>query len=870
MKEIVMQTSVPEERVPERSLRDLYYVLFRHRRKTLLFFAAVVVTVTVGTFLVTETYRSEAKLLVRLGRESVSLDPTATTGQIVNVGQSRENEINSEMEILKSRELAEKVVDLFGASVILHGPEEGPVANASAAAVQEKSSRDDAGATDSPREREKAILHLMKSLEVEKEKNSNVLSLAYETSSPKLARDVVDRLIGLFQDKHIQAHRTTGSHKFFSDQTAEIRISLTHAENELRNLKNEAGVTSLEDERKVLVNRIGGLQQEIEQTEAAMAASGARTKALKKSLAKLPKVQVTEKTTGYTNYAADGMRQRLYDLQLREQDLLSRYKPESPKVMEVRRQIAEAQAVLNREEATRTQTTSGLNAAHEKIELDLMIEQGVFSSLQAKAGALRSQLAAAGEDLKRLNDTEIRIKDLQREVEVQNENYRNYVGKLEQARIDQALETDKISNISVVQPATYPVKPIRPRKLVNLALGLLMGLFGGLGLAFASEYTDHTLKKPEDIEERLQLSALAAVPLLSPDRISPAPKSESDTWSIPKEARDALELLRDRLPLPANDSSMPPVTLAVTSCREGEGVSFIASCLAEVLASHVDGRILLVAANLRHPSVLRAYGTNGSKVKIHPAEYAAQKDSPGKKVILADPSEESRKLLARFLREKGIEVIEAPDGNKALVGSVLHRPDFLLLDLSIDVIGAERVAAMLRVNSKTDSIPVIYMGEDEDAVSGFCRDIDRFFRKPVPPEAVLQKILGNQVHDELEEAFTTGNGKQKDTDDAFLVRKEQEIIPPLGDPKVSADLMKRWTGAYKMVVFDMPPVWDPGFSARLASQVNGVILVVEAEKVRWEVARQAKEFLGQTNANIFGAVLNKRQFHIPEWMYRRL
>ena len=116
-----MHTSPQEGGVPERSLRDLYYVLFRHRRKTLLFFAAVVVTVTAGTFLVPETYRSEAKLLVRLGRESVSLDPTATTGQVVHVGQSRENEINSEMEILKSRELVQKVVDSFGASVFLHG-----------------------------------------------------------------------------------------------------------------------------------------------------------------------------------------------------------------------------------------------------------------------------------------------------------------------------------------------------------------------------------------------------------------------------------------------------------------------------------------------------------------------------------------------------------------------------------------------------------------------------------------------------------------------------------------------------------------------------------------------------------------------------
>ena len=176
-----MHAPSQEGGVPERSLRDLYYVLFRHRRKTLIFFAAVVVTVAVGTFLMPETYRSEAKLLVRLGRESVSLDPTATTGQVVNIGQSRENEINSEMEILKSRELAEKVVDSFGASALLKGTWMEPVTKTSSPGAERLALRDAAGAVrtaatttmvttgpparkDSPLDRDKAVVALMKSL----------------------------------------------------------------------------------------------------------------------------------------------------------------------------------------------------------------------------------------------------------------------------------------------------------------------------------------------------------------------------------------------------------------------------------------------------------------------------------------------------------------------------------------------------------------------------------------------------------------------------------------------------------------------------------------------------------------------------------
>src|SRR3989304_8232729 len=95
----------------EKSSRDLYYVLFRHKWKVVLFFLAVMVTVTVGTLLTPKSYQSEAKIMVRLGRESVSLDPTATTGSVISVGQSRENEVKSGLGILKSKDLVEKVVD---------------------------------------------------------------------------------------------------------------------------------------------------------------------------------------------------------------------------------------------------------------------------------------------------------------------------------------------------------------------------------------------------------------------------------------------------------------------------------------------------------------------------------------------------------------------------------------------------------------------------------------------------------------------------------------------------------------------------------------------------------------------------------------
>jgi uncharacterized protein involved in exopolysaccharide biosynthesis len=208
------------------------------------------------------------------------------------------------------------------------------------------------------------------------------------------------------------------------------------------------------------------------------------------------------------------MRSRLYELQIKEQDLVSRYSPDSRPVQEIRRQIAEAQALLAKEEPTRTQVTTGINTNYQQLNLDLIKEAAILSSLEAKTGVLKGQLAGGQAELQELNNTEVKMVNMQRELSLVDAKYRKYSESLEQARIDQAMETNKISNISVVQAATASMKPVRPRKALNLALGLFLGIFGGVGLAFFSEYLDHTLRTPHDVEEKLDLQVLASIPHL--------------------------------------------------------------------------------------------------------------------------------------------------------------------------------------------------------------------------------------------------------------------------------------------------------------------------------------------------------------------
>ena len=96
--------------------------------------------------------------------------------------------------------------------------------------------------------------------------------------------------------------------------------------------------------------------------------------------------------------------------------------------------------------------------------------------------------------------------------DIGEKNYRAYADRLEEARSSQALEMEKISNVAIIQPATMPISPVRPRKTLNLILGLVLGFLGGIGIAFLSEYLDHSFRTREQVETKLGIPVLVSIP----------------------------------------------------------------------------------------------------------------------------------------------------------------------------------------------------------------------------------------------------------------------------------------------------------------------------------------------------------------------
>lgn len=497
---------------PEPSLK----MLFRHQRKIAIAFCVVMFVAVVAAVFLPKRYRSVGKLLVRLGRDNVAVDPTATAGAtpIMTMQPSYENEINSAIEIFGSQVVAEKVADALGPGVIFGYADLQPTTNVktesdSGAAGDQASTPDQSSlprAAESTSLREAAIRWLSKSLHVEAIHKSNVLEVTCDAKTPELSQAIVSQAMQCFLQENIRLHRTPGAETFLSEQTSTILNSLKQHEDQWRQAKEETGLTDPQQQRALLISRINSLQDELLQTKAAQAATGAELEQLRQQLSSLSTDEITTRTVGFTNEGTDGIRQQLYSLQLHEKELASRLTADNPQLQQIRQQLAEARSVYEKEVPDRTQTTTQKSKTYEELNLLILKDEASLAALQAKAERIEKLAATEREGLSKLNKDELVVGGLQRQIRLDEDQYEKYTSSLEQARIDAALAFEGKSNISLVQPATLDHKASWPNGLLVLALGFVAACLASVGVAFLSEFLDESGKSAQELENPAKAS----------------------------------------------------------------------------------------------------------------------------------------------------------------------------------------------------------------------------------------------------------------------------------------------------------------------------------------------------------------------------
>lgn len=466
------------------SLRDLVRVAFKHKQKAIAT-AAVVIAIAIGCAMTwPESYVSEAKLLVRIGRDSVGLDPTASIGKTISATESRERQLSSALEILGSRELFEEVITKIGIAEILATTPD--FADMSYALQDTKSSEDNPAAWDA------AVRKIEKSLAREVARNSSVIVLTCRERSPQLAQSILGAYVDAFMLHHMKLHRTSGSLEFFESQAAQLQDQLQTASNELRDAKNAIGVTSIESEVKMLQQRMATLEQSIIVAQTSLAESRAKYKRLQQKYPDSDAAALILAGTSGDQAAVNEMRKDLNKLKLQEGELLGKYAAHHPAVAAFQGRIAKAQRVLDQQE--------------------LVAELSNAQSMDAKIQELEQQYDEAKTAVLKLNQDGIKIKTLEQRVATVSANLEKYRDSQEQARIDSDLESNHISNVNIAQAPTYSPKHAGPTKSMFGLLGIVAALFAGFVVTMAAEYFDDTFHMPEQIEQTLQLPVVLSIP----------------------------------------------------------------------------------------------------------------------------------------------------------------------------------------------------------------------------------------------------------------------------------------------------------------------------------------------------------------------
>jgi uncharacterized protein involved in exopolysaccharide biosynthesis/Mrp family chromosome partitioning ATPase len=557
------------------SLRDIYYVIFRHKQKIIGFFIAVLLITAAVTLLMPKIYQSTAQLLLRLGRENTTLDPAASMGAAtVNVnGESRETEINSEIEVLKSRELAEKIVDTIGIDRIL----------GKATAMVSR--------YDSLKAREKAILKISKNLTVDLVKKTNIISVEFLANDPQTAHDVVDDLLRYYQEKHMAIYRPSSSYKFIEQQQEAINQEMKATQDSLNALKNLSGIVSVPEQQTGILQRLSELQMEYEKVKVELSASEAKVNDLTKTMENIPQIMAQHKMGGVPLSSNEVLRTKINELRVQQLDMLTKYNDKSRRVQDLKQQISQASAILDTEDLN-----NNSSSAMRQMQSDLLTEKSNLAAYTARAENLRAQIAEARGEMSNFNSTGATVARLQRQLEIDQDNYRKYSEHLEQARIDSGLKNEKLSNISIIQEATLPLKStITTKRIYNILFGFFFGLFGGLALAFIFELLDHTVKRFDDVENYLKLPALGVVPVLDGEALTP--------WKIPRSCTQTFDTLRETIRRTGTEQGASKV-IAVMSCYDGEGTDQIAPFLAvNQIPPNAGGRVLLADLDIAKPSL---------------------------------------------------------------------------------------------------------------------------------------------------------------------------------------------------------------------------------------------------------------------------
>jgi uncharacterized protein involved in exopolysaccharide biosynthesis len=478
------------------SLRDLAAPLFRRKRALVITFLAAFLAVILAGILRPSQYTSHMAVLVNRER----LDPlvtTQSTTQLVTTNDPvTKEEINSEAELLKSRDLLEQVVLANG----LQNEGSHSLLNL----LRPKQSEAD--------KVERAVRSLAKTLKVEPAVDTNMIDVTYSSSDPQVSYNVLKSLSGLYMEKHVEVHRPPGSYEFFAQETQKYHQALEDSESRLKNFNQQPGAAAPDLERADMATQVAVSFGQLHQAREAVAADQQRIRSDQAQMSATPQRSATKQDINSANLLLQNLGTSLLAAETKRTQLLAKYDPNYPLVKEADQEVADAQAAIAAaeknpyvdQETDRDPTYELLREDLAKTESDLAAQRASVAAIQNSTQKMQSQMAD-------LDQKSVAQQDLLRDVKANEDNYLLYLSKREQERTSDALDKTRIANVAIAVPPAIAALPDHGFPIVAL-FGLLFGIVLSLTVAYGMEYFDSSFHTPAQVVDMLGIPVVVAVP----------------------------------------------------------------------------------------------------------------------------------------------------------------------------------------------------------------------------------------------------------------------------------------------------------------------------------------------------------------------